>query len=81
MKYAQLVRELVIRRHALGLTQAEVAEAMGVRTPQHLGKLEGMQAHARQPTLERWCDALGVNLHYKLIVRKRMGRPYKNGHG
>ncbi len=77
MKYEQLVKQLIIRRHALGLTQADVAETMGMRTPQHLGRLEGMQIIAQPPTLERWCNALGVSVHYQLRVRKPRRR--KNG--
>lgn len=78
MKYPELVRQLVIRRHALQLTQADVAERMGVGSPQHLGRLEGMEVIAKGPTLERWCDALGVSVHYQLRVRKPRPRR-KNG--
>lgn len=79
MKYPELVRQLVIRRHALGLKQSDVAELMGVTTPQHVGRLEGMIVIAKGPTLERWCDALGVSLHYELRIKQRIGRPPKNG--
>lgn len=65
-----MVRQLVIRRHALGLTQTQVSALMGVGTPQHLGRLEGGEIIAKGPTLERWCDALGVSVHYQLRVRK-----------
>lgn len=79
MKYEQLVRVLVIRRHALGLRQADVAELMGVGTPQHLGRLEGLEVIAKSSTLERWTEALGLHLHYEVKVRKRLGRPPTDG--
>lgn len=70
MKYQQLVLQLVIRRHALGMTQQEVAERMGQNSHQHLGRLESIEVIASVPTLEAWTMALGVSLHFDMRIRR-----------
>ncbi|MGC9197148.1 MAG: helix-turn-helix domain-containing protein [Syntrophobacteraceae bacterium] len=64
---------LVEARKAAGLTQAEVAERMGTKTPS-VARLEssgGKQKHSPSLcTLRRYATALGCKLEIKLIRRK-----------
>ncbi|MGC8495215.1 MAG: helix-turn-helix domain-containing protein [Syntrophobacteraceae bacterium] len=64
---------LVEARKAAGLTQAEVAERMGTKTPA-VARLEssgGKQKHSPSlSTLRRYATALGCKLEIKLIRRK-----------
>ena len=50
--------ELVARRHALGLSQTEVAARMGT-SQSAVARLEAGQADVRLSTLERYAAALG----------------------
>lgn len=55
------LRELVERRIALDLTQAEVAELLGV-SPQAVSKYERYDWDPRLSTLERYANAVGAVL-------------------
>lgn len=55
------LRELVERRIALGLTQAEIADLLGI-TPQAVSKYERYDWDPRLSTLERYANAVGVVL-------------------
>lgn len=55
------LRELVQRRIDLGLTQAEVADLLGI-TPQAVSKYERYDWDPRLSTLERYANAVGVVL-------------------
>lgn len=59
--YADLARQLVERRHALGLSQDDVAVAAGL-SDGHLNKLEASARRAELPTLILWAGALGLRL-------------------
>mgnify|MGYP002716411639 CR=1 FL=1 len=55
------LRELVKRRIDLGLTQAEVADLLGI-TPQAVSKYERYDWDPRLSTLERYANAVGAVL-------------------
>jgi transcriptional regulator with XRE-family HTH domain len=56
-----LVDDLVARRHALGLSQTEVAARMGTSQPA-VARLESGGVDARMSTLQRYADAVDVQL-------------------
>jgi ribosome-binding protein aMBF1 (putative translation factor) len=60
-----LVDELVARRHALGLSQTEVAARMGT-SQSAVARLESGAADLRLSTLERYAAALGHVLDWRL---------------
>lgn len=57
--------ELTERRRTLGLSQQAVAERMGT-TQSAVARLEAGGLDARMSTLERYADALGVELRLGL---------------
>ena len=56
------VGRLIARRGELGLTQAQLAERMGVAQPR-VAEWEGGKTTPGLDTVERWADALGLVLH------------------
>lgn len=69
-----LLDELLRARRRAGLTQAEVAERMGTRTPA-VARLEGGGGSKRHSpsvaTLRKYAHAVGCRLEIKLRPRKR----------
>lgn len=65
-----LSEELVARRHALGLSQTEVAARMGT-SQSAVARLEAGSADVRLSTLERYASAVGIDLDWRLGERKR----------
>lgn len=67
-----LLDELLRARRRAGLTQAEVAERMGTKTPA-IARLEGDVGGARQSasiaTLRKYADAVGCRLEIRLRPR------------
>ena len=68
-----LFDQLIKARMEAGLTQAEVAERMGTKTPA-VARLEsggGMKKHSPSiSTLRRYAKAVGCNLEIKLVQSK-----------
>ena len=68
-----LFDQLVKARMEAGLTQAEVAEIMGTKTPA-IARLEsggGMKKHSPSiSTLRKYAKAVGCNLEIKLVQSK-----------
>jgi transcriptional regulator with XRE-family HTH domain len=63
-----LSAELVSRRLSVGLSQTEVAARMGT-SQSAVARLEAGEADVRLSTLERYADALGVALDWRLGER------------
>jgi len=61
----ELCDELVVRRHALGLSQTEVAARMGT-SQSAVARLEAGEGDIRLSTLERYAAAVGVSLAWSL---------------
>jgi predicted transcriptional regulator len=61
----ELSAELVVRRHALGLSQTEVAARMHT-SQSAVARLESGDADVRLSTLERYAAALGQRLDWRL---------------
>ena len=57
--YTALVEELAQRRRRLGLDQTDLNDAMGMADG-YISKLESYARIASTPTLQTWCDTLGV---------------------
>lgn len=57
--------QLVARRHALGLSQTEVAARMGT-SQSAVARLEAGSADVRLSTLERYAVAVGISLDWHL---------------
>jgi ribosome-binding protein aMBF1 (putative translation factor) len=66
----ELVAELVARRRALGLSQTEVAARMGT-SQSAVARLEGGGADARLSTVQRYAQALGHRLAWRLHDQPR----------
>lgn len=66
----QLLRQLVRRREALGLSQEEVAAKMGTSQPA-VARLESGEVDARGSTIERFAAAVGRRVEYRLARRPR----------
>ena len=64
----ELVRELVALRASHGLSQTAVAERMGTSQPV-VARLEAGDLDSRISTLERYADAVGVELEIRLTER------------
>jgi len=64
----ELVRELVALRASQGLSQTAVAERMGTSQPV-VARLEAGDLDSRISTLERYADAVGVELEIRLTDR------------
>ncbi len=62
--------ELVSRRHALGLSQTEVAARMGT-SQSAVARLEAGEADVRLSTIERYAAAVGLALDWQLGERGR----------
>jgi transcriptional regulator with XRE-family HTH domain len=60
-----LLAELASTRRRLGLSQIEVAARMGTSQPA-VARLEAGGSDARLSTIERYADALGVALEWRL---------------
>ena len=60
-----LSEALVARRHALGLSQTEVAARMGT-SQSAVARLEAGEADLRLSTVERYAAALGLAIDWKL---------------
>ena len=61
----QLSVKLVERRHAVGLSQTEVAARMGT-SQSAVARLEAGEADVRLSTLERYAAAVGFQLDWQL---------------
>ena len=61
----ELLAELVAHRHAVGLSQAGVADRMGTSQPA-VARLEAGGVDARLSTLERYAAAVGRRLELRL---------------
>ena len=68
----ELVRELVALRTSMGLSQTAVAERMGTSQPV-VARLEAGDLDSRISTLERYADAVGVELEMRLVERRGSG--------
>ena len=68
----ELVRELVALRASQGLSQMTVAERMGTSQPV-VARLEAGDLDSRISTLERYADAVGVELEIRLTERGATG--------
>ena len=64
----QLVASLVARRRELGLSQTVVAARMGTSQPA-VARLESGAADVRLTTLERYAEAVGRQLDWRLRTR------------
>ena len=68
-----LFDELIKARHSAGLTQSEVAERMGTKTPA-IARLEsggGSKKHSPSiSTLLRYAEAVGCGLEIKLVPQQ-----------
>jgi ribosome-binding protein aMBF1 (putative translation factor) len=64
----ELVRELVALRASQGLSQTAVAERMGTSQPV-VARLEAGDLDSRISTLERYADAVGMELEIRLTER------------
>ena len=62
---AELLAELVARRHAAGLSQGEVAERMGTSQPA-VARLESGQVDARMSTVQRYAAAVGAQVNIEI---------------
>ena len=62
---AGLVRDLVARRQAAGLSQTEVAARMGT-SQSAVARLESGVADVRASTLERYAAAVGGEINWSL---------------
>ena len=62
---ASLVRELAAQRHAVGLSQTEVAARMGT-SQSAVARLESGIADVRASTLERYAAAIGSQITWRL---------------
>lgn len=60
----QLVRDLAMRRQAAGLSQTEVAAAMGT-SQSAVARLESGTADIRASTLERYAAAIGSEITWR----------------
>src|SRR5256885_4773353 len=72
---AELVRDLVARRQAAGLSQTEVAARMGT-SQSAVARLEAGTTDVRASTLERYAAAVGSEITWKL---NRPGEPGDGG--
>ena len=61
---AGLIRDLVARRQATGLSQTEVAARMGT-SQSAVARLEAGATDVRASTLERYAAAVGGEIHWK----------------
>jgi DNA-binding XRE family transcriptional regulator len=70
----ELLRRLVRRREALGLSQEQVAATMGTSQPA-VARLEAGEVDARGSTIERFAAAVGQRVEYRLAggPRRRAG--------
>lgn len=68
----ELLRRLVRRREALGLSQEDVAAKMGTSQPA-VARLESGEVDARGSTIERFAAAVGRRVEYRLASRPRRG--------
>ena len=64
----ELVRELVALRASQGLSQTAVAARMGTTQPV-VARLEACDLDSRISTLERYAEAVGVELEIRLTER------------
>jgi ribosome-binding protein aMBF1 (putative translation factor) len=64
----ELVRDLVALRTSMGLSQTAVAASMGTSQPV-VARLEAGDLDSRISTLERYADAVGVELVIRLTDR------------
>lgn len=63
--FKQMAEELTARRVKLGLTQTEVAARMGT-SQSAVARLESGEGDVRLSTLQRYADALGQELRWRL---------------
>ena len=68
----ELLRQLVRRREALGLSQRELAAKMGTSQPA-VARLESGEVDARGSTIERFAAAVGRRVEYRLASKPRRG--------
>src|SRR5438876_2403058 len=68
----ELLRQLVRRREALGLSQRDLAAKMGTSQPA-IARLESGEVDARGSTIERFAAAVGRRVEYRLASRPRRG--------
>jgi DNA-binding XRE family transcriptional regulator len=61
-----LIDELVGRRHAAGLTQADVARLMGTSQPA-VARLEAGSTDLRLSTVARYAEAVGHEVSWQLL--------------
>jgi len=66
----ELVRQLVRRREALGLSQRDVAVKMRTSQPA-VARLESGEVDARGSTIERFATAVGRRVEYRLASKPR----------
>jgi ribosome-binding protein aMBF1 (putative translation factor) len=66
----ELLRQLVRRREALGLSQRDVAAKMGTSQPA-VARLESGEVDARGSTIERFATAVGRRIEYRLARKPR----------
>jgi DNA-binding XRE family transcriptional regulator len=76
----ELVRELVALRASQGLSQTAVAARMGTSQPV-VARLEAGDLDSRISTLERYADAVGVELEIRLTDRRASGFDAVSGPG
>jgi ribosome-binding protein aMBF1 (putative translation factor) len=69
----EFVRELVALRASQGLSQTAVAARMGTSQPV-VARLEAGDLDSRISTLERYADAVGVELEIRLTDRRASSR-------
>ena len=66
----ELLRQLVRRREALGLSQRDVAVKMGTSQPA-VARLESGEVDARGSTIERFATVVGRRIEYRLVRKPR----------
>jgi ribosome-binding protein aMBF1 (putative translation factor) len=69
----ELVRDLVVLRTSMGLSQTAVAARMGTSQPV-VARLEAGDLDSRISTLERYAHAVGVELEIRLTDRSASSR-------
>ena len=74
----ELLRRLVRRREALGLSQRDLAAKMGTSQPA-VARLESGEVDARGSTIERFAAAVGHRIEYRLAGQpaRRSGAPQR----
>lgn len=84
-EHKHLVRELQRRRRQIGLSQADLDDALGLADG-YVAKLESFARIPQGPTLLMWCQSLGVKIELRpaqmpvgtlAAIERRKNNPYR----